>query len=134
MIEGMTEAWCLSKSSRLVGPLEKPVVPEYEEFDIAMGLERVTFTHPESGLDEQFTKLSTIPRKLDNVLGSKVETESIVHRELVGAGSYKSAVGKRRTAGHWLRNWSMERTQSSMRAQLIAFKLRWQVEGIVATS
>lgn len=74
IIEGMTEAWCLAKMIRLVGPLEKPVVPEYEEeFDIAIGLERGTFLHPETGLDEPFIKLGTIRQELMNLPGSQVE-------------------------------------------------------------
>lgn len=78
IIEGMTEAWCLAKIIRLIGPLEPPIVPEYEdEFDIAVGLERGAFTHPETGLDEQFIKLGTIRQELENVSGSKVETECI---------------------------------------------------------
>lgn len=78
IIEGMTEAWCPAKLIRLIGPLEKPVVPEYEEeFDIAVGLERGTFIHPETSLDEQIIKLGTIRQELKNVPGSKIETGCI---------------------------------------------------------
>jgi serine/threonine protein kinase len=78
ILEGMTEAWCLAKLILLIGLLEKPVVPEYEEeFDIAVGLERGTFIHPETGLDEQFIKLGTIRQELKNVPGSKIETGCI---------------------------------------------------------
>ena len=74
IIEGMTEAWCLAKMIRLVGPLEKPIVPEYEEeFDIAWGLANSTFTHPVTGLQEQYIKLGTVRQELENVAGSKVE-------------------------------------------------------------
>jgi serine/threonine protein kinase len=78
IIEGMAEAWCLAKLIRPIGPPEKPVVPEYEEeFDIAVGLERGTLIHPETGLDEQFIKLGTIRQELKNVPGSKTETGCI---------------------------------------------------------
>ncbi|KAI9885708.1 MAG: hypothetical protein M1823_002473 [Watsoniomyces obsoletus] len=44
-IEGMTEAWCIAKIIRMVGPLEAPVNPEYEEeFAVAEFLEKETFT------------------------------------------------------------------------------------------
>jgi serine/threonine protein kinase len=78
IIEGMTEAWCLAKFIRLMGPLEKPVIPKYEEeFDIAVGLERGTFFRPETGLDEQFIKFGTIRQELKHVPGSKIETGCI---------------------------------------------------------
>jgi len=74
----MTEAWCLAKMIRLAGALEAPIKPEYgEEFATAEFLERETFIHPATGVEEKFIKLGTIRQELEAVPGHKIDVSCI---------------------------------------------------------
>jgi serine/threonine protein kinase len=105
IIEGMTEAWCLANMIRLVGPLEKPVAPEYEEeFDIARGLANSTFTNPVTGLEEQYIKLGTVRQELEKVSGGKIEKGCIDFIESLLVVDHTKRPSAREALEHpWLR-------------------------------
>lgn len=72
IIEGMAEAWCLAKMIRLLGPIGEPDSTKTElvdEFALGAFLEKETFTHPETGREENFIKLGTIRHELELVEG-----------------------------------------------------------------
>lgn len=72
IIEGMTEAWCLAKMIRLMGPIGDPEstkIDLVDEFALAAFLEKETYVHPETGKEEKFIKLGTIRHELESVEG-----------------------------------------------------------------
>lgn len=77
-MQGLTEAWCIAKIRRLIGPLGPPVNPDYEEeFLIAEHLESTTFEHPDTKLETQFISVGTLRHELEQLPGSKVSSELI---------------------------------------------------------
>lgn len=55
IIEDMTEAWCIAKVRRLVGQIEPPVKPDYqEEFELAEYFETGTFKHEDDDSERRF--------------------------------------------------------------------------------
>lgn len=78
MVEGLTEAWCVAKIRRLVGPLGPPVNPEYEDdFWVGEHLETTTFMHPDTNLETQFIKVGTLRQELERLPGPRVSSELI---------------------------------------------------------
>ena len=78
IVEGHTEAWCIAKIRRLVGPLDPPVNPEYEEeFLVGEYLESTTFKHPDTNLETPFIKVGTLRQELERLPGPKVSSELI---------------------------------------------------------
>ena len=78
IVKGHTEAWCIAKIRRLVGPLDPPVNPEYEEeFLVAENLESTTFKHPDTNLETPFIKIGTLRQELKRLPGPKVSSELI---------------------------------------------------------
>ena len=78
ILEGYTEAWCIAKIRRLVGPLDPPVNPEYEEeFLVADYLESNTFKHPNTNLETPFIKVGTLRQELERLPGPGVSPELI---------------------------------------------------------
>lgn len=78
IVEGLTEAWCIAKIRRLVGPLGPPVSPEYEEeFLVAEHLESSTFKHPDTNLETHFIERGTLRQELERLPGPKVSSELI---------------------------------------------------------
>ena len=79
IIQGLSEAWCIAKIQRLVGPVEPPIDnPEYqEEFLVAEHLESTTFEHPDTKLQTQFIKTGTLRQELERLPGAKVSSELI---------------------------------------------------------
>lgn len=77
MVQGLTEAWCIAKIRRLVGPLGPPINnPDYqEEFLIAEHLESTTFEHPDTKLETQFIKVGTLRQELEKLPGPKVSPD-----------------------------------------------------------
>ena len=76
----MTEAWCLAIMIRFAGALEDPIKPEYgEECATADFLERVTFIHPATGVEEKSIKLEQSPgvKELEAVPGQKIDVSCI---------------------------------------------------------
>ena len=79
IVEGLTEAWCLAKIRRLIGPLNPPINnPDYqEEFLLADHLESTSFEHPDTKLETQFIKVGTLLQELEQLPGPKVSKELI---------------------------------------------------------
>jgi len=71
-IEGETEAFCVAKMIRLMGPLGDPEQSNQEivdEFYVAQFLEQSTFVRPETGKEEQYVKVRTIREELNAIEG-----------------------------------------------------------------
>ena len=78
IVKGLTEAWCIAKIRRLIGPLGPPVNPDYEEeFVVAEHLESTTFEHPDTKLGTQFIKVGTLRQELEHLEHPKVSPELI---------------------------------------------------------
>ncbi len=79
MVQGLTEAWCIAKIRRLVGPLGRPTnIPDYqEEFQIAEVLESTTFNHPDTKLETQYIKVGNLRQELERLPDPKVSPELI---------------------------------------------------------
>ncbi|KAI9674438.1 MAG: hypothetical protein M1817_001776 [Caeruleum heppii] len=78
MIQGMTEAWCMAKIQRLVGPLGAPIKPEYgEEFATADFLESETFQLPGSSEPTPFIRLGSIRQELERIPDGPVSEECV---------------------------------------------------------
>jgi serine/threonine protein kinase len=78
IVQGLNEAWCIAKIQRLVGPLDPPVNPDYEEeFLVAEQLESTTFEHPDTKLETKFIKVGTLRQELEQMPGPKVAPELI---------------------------------------------------------
>jgi serine/threonine protein kinase len=78
MVQGPTEAWCVAKIRRLIGPLDPPVKPEYEEdFFIAEHLESSTFVHPDTKLETPFITSGTLRQELQRLSSPKVSLDLI---------------------------------------------------------
>ncbi|KAJ9394249.1 hypothetical protein DTO282F9_8816 [Paecilomyces variotii] len=77
IVENLTEAWCIAKIRRLVGPFGPPVNnPDYEEeFFIAEYLESTTFSHPETGTETPFIKVGSLRQELERLSGPVVSPE-----------------------------------------------------------
>jgi serine/threonine protein kinase len=95
---------------RLVGPLDGPIVPEFqEEFDITGALEQSTFAHPLTGLEEQCIKLGTIRQELEKVSGSKIEKGCIDFIESLLAVDHTKRPSAKEALEHpWLRELGRE--------------------------
>lgn len=106
IIQDMTEAWCLAKVIRLIGPLDDPVKPEYgEEFATAVFLEKETFVHPTTGAEERFVKLGTIRQELEAVPGQHIEKGCIDFIESLLVMDHTKRPTAREALNHpWLRD------------------------------
>ncbi|KAI9755845.1 MAG: hypothetical protein M4579_004127 [Chaenotheca gracillima] len=75
-VEGMTEAWCIAKIKRLIGPLGPPVKPEFEEeFAVADILESETYQPTGSAEPVPFITLGTIRQELEKLPHGEVSEE-----------------------------------------------------------
>jgi serine/threonine protein kinase len=76
-VQGLTEAWCIAKIQRLIGPLGPPVnnTTYVDEFLIAEHLESTTFEHPDTNLETQFITVGTLRQELERLPGPKVSPE-----------------------------------------------------------
>jgi len=75
-IEGMTEAWCIAKIKRLVGPLGVPVKPEFgEEFATADFLDSETFHLPDHPDPIAFIGLGSIRQELEKAANNRISGE-----------------------------------------------------------
>lgn len=79
IVQGLTEAWCIAKLRRLVGPLDPPVDnPDYqEEFLVAEHLESTTFVHPDTKLETQFLKVGTLVQELEKLPGPRMSPDLV---------------------------------------------------------
>jgi len=79
IVQGFTEAWCIAKIQRLIGPLDPPVDnPDFEEeYSFAGHFESTTFQHPETKLETKFIKVGTLRQELEKLSGPKVAPELI---------------------------------------------------------
>ena len=75
-MQGLTEAYCIAKVRRLVGPVSPPTKTEYEdEFVVAEYFETNTYEHPDTKLDTPFIKVGTLRQELDKLNDPKVSPE-----------------------------------------------------------
>ena len=75
IVEGLTEAWCIAKIQRLVGPLDPPVNnAEYEEEFLVAEELGSTFEHPDTKVETQFITVGTLRQEL-KLPGPKVSSE-----------------------------------------------------------
>ncbi len=73
-----TEAWCIAKIRRLIGPIGPTFNPDYDdEFVVAEHLESSIFVHPDTKLETQFIKVGTLLQELEQLPGPKVSKELI---------------------------------------------------------
>ena len=78
IVDGLTEAWCIAKIRRLVGPLDPQVNAEFEEdFAVAEYLESNTFIHPETQLKIRFLNVGTLRQELEQLPGTKVSPDLV---------------------------------------------------------
>ena len=76
IVEDLTEAWCIAKIRRLVGPMGPPVDSNYEEeFGLAEYLETNSFRDPDEASDRQFITVGTLRKELEKLSGPKVSPE-----------------------------------------------------------
>ena len=71
-IEGETEAFCIAKMMRLMGPLGESDQAKQgivDEFYVAQFLEQSTFIQPETGKEEQYVKVGSIQKELEAIQG-----------------------------------------------------------------
>lgn len=72
----MTEAWCIAKIRRLVGPMGSLVDSEYEEeFALAQYLETSSFKHEDGSFERQFITVGTLRQELEKISAPKVSPE-----------------------------------------------------------
>lgn len=77
-MNGLTEAWCIAKIRRLIGPLDPQTNPEFEEdFAVAEYLESNTFEHPETKSNVQFLNVGTLRQELEQLPGPKVSPDLV---------------------------------------------------------
>ncbi len=75
-IEGMTEAWCIAKIQRLVGPLGAPIKAEFEEeFALADFLESETFQRSEPSEPAPFIDVGSLRQVLEQIPNGRVSKE-----------------------------------------------------------
>ena len=60
-VEGLTDAYCIAKIRRLVGPISSPVKKEYElDFAVAEWLETNSYEDPDTRQETPFIKVGTL--------------------------------------------------------------------------
>ncbi|KFZ14030.1 hypothetical protein V501_03423 [Pseudogymnoascus sp. VKM F-4519 (FW-2642)] len=70
IIDDNTEAWCIAKIIRLVGPISPPVNEAFlDEFSLARALEREEYEDPETGVMKQFITVGTVRQELERIGG-----------------------------------------------------------------
>ena len=75
-IEGHTEAWCIAKIQRLVGPIDPPINTQYEEdFSTADELVSTIMTDPETNMETQLITVGNLRREMENLPGPPVSAE-----------------------------------------------------------
>jgi serine/threonine protein kinase len=78
ILDGLTEAWCIAKMKRLVGPIDPPVKPEYaEDFETADYLESESFQTPEMNKRKKFITVGTIRQELERLPADTISKECI---------------------------------------------------------
>lgn len=76
IVQDMTEAWCIAKIRRLIGPIELPVDSKYEEeFALAKYLETSTFKHQEDSSERHFITIGTLQQELEKISAPEVSSE-----------------------------------------------------------
>ncbi|KAL9024494.1 MAG: hypothetical protein Q9196_006477, partial [Gyalolechia fulgens] len=72
IVQDLTEAWCIAKIRRLVGPIEPPVDSKYdEEFALAEYLETSAFKHQDGSSERQFITVGTWRQELEKLSAPK---------------------------------------------------------------
>ncbi|OBT62682.1 hypothetical protein VE03_07527 [Pseudogymnoascus sp. 23342-1-I1] len=70
IIEDNTEAWCIAKIIRLVGPVSPPVNEAFlDEFSLARALEKEKYEDAETGETKQFITVGTVREELEKIEG-----------------------------------------------------------------
>ncbi|OBT87324.1 CMGC/DYRK protein kinase [Pseudogymnoascus sp. 03VT05] len=70
IIDNNTEAWCIAKIIRLVGPISPPVNEAFlDEFSLARALEKEGYEDPETGEMKQFITVGTIRQEIERIEG-----------------------------------------------------------------
>ena len=78
ILDGLTEAWCIAKIKRLVGPINLPIKPEYaEDFDTADYLESESFQTSEMTERRKFITVGTIRQELERLAAATISKECI---------------------------------------------------------
>ncbi|KAL8935218.1 MAG: hypothetical protein Q9211_004817 [Gyalolechia sp. 1 TL-2023] len=76
VVQDLTEAWCIAKIRRLVGPIEPPVDSKYdEEFALAEYLETSAFKHQDGSSERQFITVGTWRQELEKLSAPKVSPD-----------------------------------------------------------
>ncbi|KFZ03182.1 hypothetical protein V502_11164 [Pseudogymnoascus sp. VKM F-4520 (FW-2644)] len=70
IIDDNTEAWCIAKIIRLVGPMPSPVNEAFrDEFSLARALEKEEYEDPETGEMKRFITVGTVRQELEKIEG-----------------------------------------------------------------
>ena len=78
ILDGLTEAWCIAKIKRLVGPIDPPVKSEYaEDFETADYLESESFQTPEMTERRKSITVGTIRHDLEGLPAGTISKECI---------------------------------------------------------
>lgn len=84
IVEGLTEAWCIAKIRRLIGPLDPPVHSDYdEEFEMAEYLETSTFRNQDDSSERRFINVGTLSQELEKISAPKVSRELLDSTEFL---------------------------------------------------
>ena len=73
IVQDLTEAWCIAKIRRLVGPIEPPIDSNYEEeFLLAEYLETSSFRQQEDSSERPFINVGTLRQELERLSAPRV--------------------------------------------------------------
>lgn len=73
IVQELTEAWCIAKIRRLVGPIDPPVRPEHEDdFKLAKHLETSSFKPQDGSPERPFINVGTIRQQLEKISSPKI--------------------------------------------------------------
>lgn len=76
IVQNLTEAWCIAKIRRLVGPIEQPVDPKYEEeLFLAEYLEKGSFRQQADSFGRPFINVGTLRQELERLSAPRVSRE-----------------------------------------------------------
>ena len=84
IVQDLTEAWCIAKIRRLVGPIEPPVDSNHEEeFALAEYLETGSFRREDDSPERQFIIIGNLRQELEKTSAPKVDPELLDFMEFL---------------------------------------------------
>jgi serine/threonine protein kinase len=84
IIDNNTEAWCIAKIIRFVGPISPPVNEAFlDEFSLARALEKEEYEDPETGEMKKFIMVGTLRQELERIEGVPLDLIEFIEYLLV---------------------------------------------------